>query len=95
MKSLAKLPRVLLNAGFVRGRNRMSRLVVLALLAGILFVGLRAVYQQLSQHKQLVRESLQRMGDSPGNEALVKKVSTNEGHADIEVGSQWSMSIHT
>ena len=74
MKSLAKLPRVLLNAAFVRGRKRLSRLVVLALLAGILFVGLRMAYRELSQQKQPVKETLQRMGVPLDSVELMKKV---------------------
>lgn len=45
MKSITKLPRALLNTSLGRGRNRLSRLVVLAVLVGITY----AIYHQLSQ----------------------------------------------
>lgn len=49
----AKLSRVLLNAAFVRGRKRMTRLVVLLFLTGLLLIGLRQAYTELSQQKQV------------------------------------------
>ena len=45
MKSITKLPRALLNATLGRGRNRLPRLVLLAVLVGITL----AIYHQLSQ----------------------------------------------
>ena len=45
MKSITKLPRALLNASLGRGRNRLSRMLVLAVLVGITY----AIYHQLSQ----------------------------------------------
>ena len=63
MKSFAKLPRVLLNAAFFRGRNRLSRLVVLAIMIGVVYAVFVPVYNLLSQRKQ----AWEKIGDAPSN----------------------------
>ena len=64
MKSFVKLPKVLLTATLFRGRNRLSRLVVLAILMGIMYAGF-----WLSQQKQHTRE---RIAIAPGDEEIMK-----------------------
>lgn len=59
MKSITKLPRALLNASLGRGRNRLSRMLVLTVLVGITYV----IYHQLSQ---------QTLKKIPGDEGILK-----------------------
>ena len=63
MKSFAKLPKVLLNATFFRGRKRLSRLVVLAILIGIIYAGFK-----LNQQKH----AWKKMEVGPGDGEIMK-----------------------
>ena len=73
---VAKLLRVLVNAGCARGRKRLSRVGALLLISGILFVGLRQAYRELSQQNEVGGDGmqLQMNGDAPANGELMKKV---------------------
>ena len=54
----------------------MSRVGALLLISGILFVGLRQAYRELSQQNEVGGDNvqLQMNGDAPGNGELMKKV---------------------
>ena len=79
MVSVSKLSRALVNTACYRGRKRVSRLAVLLLVMGILVVGLRQAYVELSQQNVedvVKKKSLQSVGgDAPGRGELMTKVS--------------------
>ena len=52
MVTMAKVSRVLVNSTCLRGRKRVSRTAVMLLVAGILLVGLRQAYKELSQQNE-------------------------------------------